>query len=106
MKEAGKLVAVQDVDPITQVIEVDPDITKVERSLEMLRIRARDRCEPGLFQLVRNKQLSPDKEARKLVAYGEVLSMLARGDLRDDDLHAIKVDWRDALSSVGGWQRG
>lgn len=84
----------------------EAEITKIERPLVVARIRARASCEPGLIRYVQGQRLSPDKEARKLVAYGEVLAMLARGDLRDADLHAIKSDWRDACSREGGWARG
>lgn len=89
------------------VYEVPPAaITQVERNLDVLRMRARAHCEPGLLRHVEDKQLSPDKQDAKMRAYGEVLAMLTRGELRHDDLHAIKVDWCDALAHVGGWERG
>ena len=101
------VVVVQGSEETSGVYELgEEEITKVECMLDVVRIRARAACEPGLIKLVQGQRLSADKEARKLVAYGEVLGMLARGDLRDADLFAIKHDWADALSSAGGWQRG
>lgn len=103
---AGKVV-IEGTQECSGVYELDDaEVTKVERMLDVVRIRAFTRCEPGLLQLVRDKGLSADKCERKLRAYGEVLAMLREGSLRDDDLHAIRHDWSDALSSVGGWERG
>jgi hypothetical protein len=99
--EIGERSGIYEVPPPTQ-----DEITVVERRLDVARMQVRARCEPGLVQAVRDKGLSPDKEARKLVAYGQVLAMLARGDLRSDDLHAIKTDWSDAWSNTGAWARG
>ncbi len=93
-------------EPTTGIMEIDRDITRVDGLLQARRDEAFTRCAAGLVQRVKDKRLPADKEERKLRAYGEVLALLRAGVLRDDDLHAIKVDWGDAFSSPGAWQRG
>lgn len=100
MTSKRDVVLYSDDDVTSGVYEVpDPQITKVTQDLLVMRMRVRARCEPGLVRHVEGKRLSPDKEQAKLRAYGEVLAMLTRGELRDDDLHAIKVDWSDAVTA-------
>lgn len=94
------------VHPIAIDSDRNDEVTKVERSMHLTRLHARERCEPGLMSMLRDEGYAPHKLQAKMKAYSAVLDLLASGDLRASDLYAIKHDWDDALSSAGGWQRG